>query len=611
MGRCRIHLAPFPLLLIALPGAIAAFAPFANDALAYTPTLMGNGGGVRWHGEAKLNLAGNPVNRNGIDAGRFYAAAVRSLQRWQQASGGAATFDYWQGADRGIYEADSEYNGLSSLYFASNAQVDPHLSPNVLGLTQVWYNTDNGEIIETDIVLNDRDFRFTTDPRDTSGFGSSNLSYTSARNTVYIENVLTHELGHAFGLSHSGGLQSTMLFMESPEQAHLGCDEAAGIRAMYNSGGERGTITGSVAAESGAPVFGAHVVAISRRRGAVLATGLTDTSGRYRIGGLETGAYFLMVEPFFAGPSALPSYYAGINPAICPGGQGFGRSVLLDGASRPQAIRVGAGGTSGAPALVARCGNYGGAALSSVAGSARASTAPVIFDGTRDGGGFGAADKFGYSNTAYYKLNAVGGRIEVHGLSYSLYSPVSPTLTLLDSGGNEVTSARSDQQVYVGDSGYVNYDAQLIAEGLAAGDYVLEVSATPMDANRYPAPVSLDSVPFLVLTGSVNEGPPPLAGELPENARCRASENFAAYSSPGGNPPRRDTDEDGGGTGFCGTIATSDRHGDGGGSGPGPGAIAGWFAPWLAMALIARFAKSLARQSGSRRRGLAWSVSSS
>src|ERR1044071_2272309 len=74
------------------------------------------------------------------------------------------------------------------------------ISSNVLGLTQVWYNADTGQILEADTVLNDRDFLFTTDPRDTSGYGAGGSSFTAGRTRVYIENVLTHEFGHSFGL---------------------------------------------------------------------------------------------------------------------------------------------------------------------------------------------------------------------------------------------------------------------------------------------------------------------------------------------------------------------------------------------------------------------------
>jgi hypothetical protein len=582
MGRRFLFLA---LLLASVSFAMSA------PASAYTPTISPDGKQVRWGQARKLNLAGNPSNRSGVTDANFRVGVVRGLQRWKAASNGVIGFDYWQGTDREVYEPSSEYDGLSSIYFASNAKSGAPLSPNVLGLTQVWYNTETGEVLETDIVLNDRDFRFTNDSRDTSGYGSgSGGGVWGVRTSVFIENVITHELGHAFGLSHTGGLQSTMLFMESPEQAHLGCDEAAAIRAIYPDGSsKRGTITGKVTSESGDAVFGAHVLAISRQRGVVIATGLTGRDGRYAIDSLEPGKYFLMVEPFLAGSSALPSFYSGINSNLCPGSESFERAVLADFTGhRPVAVSVASGASTTAPEVSVRC--KSSTAIASALGTASFSlaSAPVIYDGLSDGNGFGIMDRFGYFNTMYYRLNLAGGALEIHALSYSLYSPVKVSLALLDASGS-VVQARADGPVYVSESGFVNYDAAIRAD-VPPGDYFLRVAADGLNPTMYPAgPMLLDAVPFMLLTGSVNEGLPALAGELPVHARCRMNDNFAGYVSPPGNPQRASKDE-GSAVGFCGTIGTV---GDGrpGGSGPGSGAIAGWLLPWVMMALMARVAK--------------------
>src|SRR4051812_17259294 len=88
-------------------------------AAAFTPTLSSSGVAVRWPGRAvTLDIVGNPVNASGMDAQSFFDAATRSLQRWETASGGSVRFDYWQGTDASVYEPNSNYNGLSSVYFA-------------------------------------------------------------------------------------------------------------------------------------------------------------------------------------------------------------------------------------------------------------------------------------------------------------------------------------------------------------------------------------------------------------------------------------------------------------------------------------------------------------
>lgn len=554
---------------------------------AYTPTLGQQGQAVKWSGRVRLPLVGNPSNRNGLTDSAIYRSVVTGLQRWQAASGGSVTFEYWQGTDSNTYEANSEYNGLSSIYFASNARGTTGLSANVLGLTQVWYDTGSGEILEADIVLNDLNYRFTTNPTDTTGFGTGGGS--GFNRNVFIENVITHELGHAFGLSHSGAMQAAMLFMESPEQAFLGCDEQVGIRALYpsDSGGARSAITGSIVTSSGSAVFGAQVAAISRSRGTVLATAMSDRNGQYALAALEPGTYFLMAEPFFAGSGALPGYYQDIDSTKICSGRPFDRTMLLSSsASRPEPITAQPGRVTQAPTITISCvsssSGGAGAAINPVAGSGSAASAPVVYNGATDGTGFGFVDQFTGSSTLHFRINAVSGELRVSAMAYSLYSPVKTSVELLDEFGNQI-SVTSLEPAYEGSSGYVNHDSAFTAQGLQPGNYMIRVSGRSMSSAFFPAgPLAIDSTPFVVITGSVNEGAPPLADSLASNARCRMNESFPNYVSPPGAPERSSTDSDEDGrSGFCGTI--NRKSGDSG-RGPGPGSIAGWFLPWAFMA---------------------------
>ncbi|MEK6704700.1 MAG: matrixin family metalloprotease [Candidatus Poribacteria bacterium] len=586
-------------------GCFSVIFPMATKSMAYTETRSINGTKIRWKQPVKLNLLGNPLNTNSISEQAFYGAAVRSLQRWGAAGSGSVNFDYWQGGDKRIFETNSDYNGYSSIYFASSAGGgDTGLSSHVIGLTQVWYNTNTGEIMESDIILNDKDFYFTMNPADTSGYGGygkNRTSLGSGENKVFIENVITHELGHALGLSHTESLQSTMLFMESPEQAYLSCDEQIAIRALYQAGNlyNRGGITGSIISESGisesgAPVFGAHVLAISRRRGTILATALTDKSGNYTIDALEPGDYFIMVEPFVVSSQTLPAFYTGLNHNICTEHTFFARGFLTDGTMNTlQPIEVQQGQSVTAPTFKVACGAQGAAAVKTIIFSTDFATAPEIFDGATYKPGFGVVDRLSNGKSAYYLLRSLSGHIEISGMAYTLYSPIIVNLSLLDRYGQLVPGTKS-KVAYTGESGFINYDAMLVFDGLEPSDYVLKVEQANSAANTYfPYPAYpaypggsslLDPAPFFLIVGSVNEPRPVLEHELSFNPRCRMDENFPKYSSPDKIPSRTSDSQKNSG-GFCSStriIKSSSSNQNVNDQVPIEShAVATWFLPFL------------------------------
>lgn len=620
------------LLSLGLMTVANLFGQGAIEGLAYTPTLTQTGSSVRWVGTPKLDLVGNPSNQNGISSADFFSIATQALQRWKAASVGTFLFDYWQGAAGAKFSVGSEYDGRSVVYFtsANDRDGDPQVTSAVLGLTQVWFNTETGAIYEADIALNDRDFRFTTNPRDTSGTGSTQalqaqmngLGAPAAKPTVYLGNVLTHELGHAVGLSHSGGLASTMLFVESPEQSHLSCDDQAGIRALYPQArlaGETGEIRGRVLNSQGVPVFGAHVVAVSIARGTVLASTLTDPQGNYAIKPLEEGKYALLIEPYYAGAGSLPSYYSSIVG-------NFSRAFLTDSdLNRPKLLEVRAG--SGVDAGEFRVSAASGvrAAVRSLPTALSLDSFPELVSGARtQASDFAVIDRAGASGTAtrYYRLSEIEGDLDLRVLSYSLYSPIQVSLGLFDSEGQSV-SAEVQSPTYQGESGFANYDASLRVRGLPRGNYVLGVRGSSLNSVLFPAAtVAVDSVPFVLITGQINGSviarslrAPSESLRLAGNSRCKMAESFPTYVSPSQDPPVKEVSgSNGPRLGFCGSVkrvsesspsrrfeqklGRSQRDlGDGSeGEAASFAELFGWFLPWILMLVIVQVMKLLPRR---------------
>jgi hypothetical protein len=101
---------------------------------------------------------------------------------------------------------------------------DP-LDEHVIALTTTLYSTETGEIFDADIELNSTHKLFTTS--DVTPPGAYDL-----------QAVLTHEIGHFLGLSHSSDGYATM-FMSYPadaRQRHVIGDDIAGICAVYPPG---------------------------------------------------------------------------------------------------------------------------------------------------------------------------------------------------------------------------------------------------------------------------------------------------------------------------------------------------------------------------------------
>lgn len=72
--------------------------------------------------------------------------------------------------------------------------------PTAFAVTIVWHSTDSGEIFDADILVNERFSPFAICP--TAG--------CLGRLDIDLENVLTHEIGHFFGLAHSEEPLATM-----------------------------------------------------------------------------------------------------------------------------------------------------------------------------------------------------------------------------------------------------------------------------------------------------------------------------------------------------------------------------------------------------------------
>lgn len=82
-------------------------------------------------------------------------------------------------------------------------------------------------ITDSDVFFNTR-FNFTTETEDPSGGGTCS-------NEIYLESVVTHEVGHVIGLGHSGNSNALMApSISSCNNKPLSTDDTAGRDALYD-----------------------------------------------------------------------------------------------------------------------------------------------------------------------------------------------------------------------------------------------------------------------------------------------------------------------------------------------------------------------------------------
>jgi Matrixin len=226
-------------------------------------------------------------------------------------------------------------DGINSICFD---QLDAAFTPGVLAFTRVVtadaigiqvgsspVSTEVGQILDADIYFNPSD----------STVSFATPSALSANPKSYdLESILTHELGHFLGFSHSA-VWSAMMFPFAPApgtytgvrptaqqpDAPLADDDRAGLRTLYNDPNDTqyiGSIEGRILPANpislpSSPlnvtgIFGAHVVAIDTASGAVIAgvlggwscqpPGPTQFDGTYMLDHLPVGhTYTVYAEP--------------------------------------------------------------------------------------------------------------------------------------------------------------------------------------------------------------------------------------------------------------------------------------------------------------------------
>lgn len=532
-------------------------------AFAYVRTMSDSGVPLFWS-SASPALRFNPTNSSGLADNRATDLLRAAFSSWN-AAGANVGFSLNASSANPIV---SGYDGMNAVYFTSRGS--RKLGWGVIAVTEVLYYVGSGQIVEMDMAFNDDNYTFTDVIGDTGKAGPG------GRTKIYLQDVATHEAGHAYGVDHSLVGRSSMIYTAFSGQFVMGEDDSSAINTAY-PGQHGGAIGGNVRGLAGG-MFGVHVTAVNLDSGKVQAGALANSDGAFRVGDLPDGQYALMMEPFSTDPGTVSSYWQNVNHRFCSNSR-FRRSFYGScGSPFASTLTVASGGSVSVGVLAPQCsqmGNPGGAPST----SAGARLIPAS-----GGAAFGTIN---VAESHWYKLQNFSGQLKVRALSYSLYSPMDLRVEILQANGAAVPGATSVDNVEDPMAGgFTNYDSVASAANLPQADYLIRVTAggIRLTSSLYPAGYDLlDASGHYLLSVGANGSYGSMA---PNDMSACVSVSNRVQNASFTREPASEKRSAGGG---CGALETPGS----GGSGGSP--LQGALFLFLATLVLIKISSQLAR----------------
>lgn len=299
------------LLAIATLVALSVVMLYAGSAFSYIPQFVTATQPDHWIGTAVWNL--NPSASNIVGGGSAGTILQNSFGAWSSAPNSSVQVS--RGGDSGA-TAHNDNDHLNLVCFVCTSN-DFGTKGDTLAITYDSVNTGNGQILDADIIFNP-DITFLT----------NGAACPAGKNCADLQTIATHEIGHFFGLDHTGVVRGVMFPFAPDRLVTLGYDDVAGISKLYPSGSpsvQTSTISGTVRYANGNPVCGAHVFADSATAAIAFPSNIrktpisaaTGSDGTYSITGLPADSYTVTAEPLDGpvGNDNLSDY----GPTVCGG----------------------------------------------------------------------------------------------------------------------------------------------------------------------------------------------------------------------------------------------------------------------------------------------------
>ena len=296
--------------------AVTSLLALAAVGTAYTVNGNNAGGGFpRWAGDTlsyRFNTAVSDTLPTVEDGSNPRQAFRDAMAQWQQ----AVQFTFSEAGETAIQ--NTQFDQINLITFANTPANNAALA-GATSQTIVTFNSSN-QIFDGDIVVSSQ----------------VNLSTLGTQGHRSIRAIANSRVGALLAVSNSAlwsanawpfdtvtGLPNNLeAYKEALTQDDIAGGNANYPRASFTT--THGTITGIVR-RSNVAVYGAHVVAVNQATGIAHVSNVTvgsnqgSNAGRYRIGGLPSGVYYLLVEPLdlpatsanFPGDYSLGDFWGG------------------------------------------------------------------------------------------------------------------------------------------------------------------------------------------------------------------------------------------------------------------------------------------------------------
>jgi uncharacterized protein (TIGR03437 family) len=206
------------------------------------------------------------------------AATVAAMDSWNSVV--TANIHFATPQTTSLFDDPNTDNNVIS--FDSSAEA-AQLVGGAIAVTNRFYDVTTGAIVKTDIVFSPKD----------------QFSTTGVSTAYDLQSILTHELGHCLGSSHTGVISGTMFQatdMALTGQAHLSPDDIAFASSVYPVGNAYGTISGTMQDATGKALRGALISAEDPLSGLIIGGFSSITDGTFSFS-VPAGNYYVWAEP--------------------------------------------------------------------------------------------------------------------------------------------------------------------------------------------------------------------------------------------------------------------------------------------------------------------------